>query len=217
MGSVALTTPVPAVVESAVVEAPAVVVSPETASDPVVDPVVGDWSRESTWKAPVCPPGCGSWRGVVTVDPVDPVESVDDVEAAPPDVEVGVPADGASLTVDGSAVPGRWRRGLDEVLASAEAASPPLCRPAGPVEESGPVLSVADPDVDESTWPGAAPLCRAGCDVPPADDVPEPADDDEELGPVDPSEPVVSANAIGIDATAKPTPSATANAPTRPT
>ena len=35
--------------------------------------------------------------------------------------------------------------------------------------------------------------------------------------PVDPAEPVVSANAIGIAATAEPTPNATANAPTRPT
>jgi hypothetical protein len=34
---------------------------------------------------------------------------------------------------------------------------------------------------------------------------------------LDPAEPVVSANAIGIDATADPTPNATANAPTRPT
>jgi hypothetical protein len=34
---------------------------------------------------------------------------------------------------------------------------------------------------------------------------------------LDPAEPVVSANAIGIAATADPTPNATANAPTRPT
>jgi len=37
-----------------------------------------------------------------------------------------------------------------------------------------------------------------------------------ELEPEDPAEPVVSANAMGIDATAEPTPRATANAPTRP-
>ena len=35
--------------------------------------------------------------------------------------------------------------------------------------------------------------------------------------PVDPAEPDVSANANGTDAIAEPTPSATANAPTRPT
>jgi hypothetical protein len=39
----------------------------------------------------------------------------------------------------------------------------------------------------------------------------------DELGPVEPAEPVVSANATGTDATAEPTPNATANAPTRPT
>lgn len=45
----------------------------------------------------------------------------------------------------------------------------------------------------------------------------EPSDGADELVPVEPSEPVVSANAIGMDATAAPTPKATANAPTRPT
>ena len=35
--------------------------------------------------------------------------------------------------------------------------------------------------------------------------------------PVEPPDPVVSAAAIGIEATAAPMPSATANAPTRPT
>ena len=35
--------------------------------------------------------------------------------------------------------------------------------------------------------------------------------------PAEPAEPVVSANATGTDATAEPTPNATASAPTRPT
>lgn len=39
----------------------------------------------------------------------------------------------------------------------------------------------------------------------------------EEPDPVDPPDPVVSANATGTDAIAEPTPNATANAPTRPT
>ena len=43
---------------------------------------------------------------------------------------------------------------------------------------------------------------------------PEEADDASVL---DPAEPVVSAKATGIDATADPTPRATASAPTRPT
>jgi hypothetical protein len=42
-------------------------------------------------------------------------------------------------------------------------------------------------------------------------------DAESALDPVDPPEPVVSANATGTDATADPTPSATASAPTRPT
>ena len=45
---------------------------------------------------------------------------------------------------------------------------------------------------------------------------PEPAAS-AELDPAEPADPVVSANATGTDATAEPTPRATANAPTRPT
>jgi hypothetical protein len=45
---------------------------------------------------------------------------------------------------------------------------------------------------------------------------PEPAES-VELDPAEPADPVVSANATGTDATAEPTPNATANAPTRPT
>jgi hypothetical protein len=41
--------------------------------------------------------------------------------------------------------------------------------------------------------------------------------DDSLLAPAEPAEPVVSAAAIGTEATADPTPNATANAPTRPT
>jgi hypothetical protein len=41
--------------------------------------------------------------------------------------------------------------------------------------------------------------------------------DAAESAELDPVDPVVSANATGTDATADPTPNATANAPTRPT
>jgi hypothetical protein len=47
--------------------------------------------------------------------------------------------------------------------------------------------------------------------------VDDPVDADESALPVDPDEPVVSANANGIAARPDPTPSATASAPTRPT
>jgi hypothetical protein len=40
---------------------------------------------------------------------------------------------------------------------------------------------------------------------------------DDESEPVDPADPVVSANATGIAAIPDPTPRANANAPTRPT
>jgi hypothetical protein len=50
-----------------------------------------------------------------------------------------------------------------------------------------------------------------------ADDVDADDADDASEEPVDPPEPVVSAKATGTDATAAPTPRATANAPTRPT
>ncbi|MGV1006336.1 MAG: hypothetical protein ACOYEV_16575 [Candidatus Nanopelagicales bacterium] len=45
----------------------------------------------------------------------------------------------------------------------------------------------------------------------------EPAAEDDEASALDPAEPVVSAKATGIDATAEPTPRAMARAPTRPT
>ena len=50
-----------------------------------------------------------------------------------------------------------------------------------------------------------------------ADDLADDEADDESEDPVEPADPVVSANATGTDATAEPTPNATANAPTRPT
>ncbi|MEI7546189.1 MAG: hypothetical protein WCJ53_15355, partial [Mycobacteriaceae bacterium] len=45
----------------------------------------------------------------------------------------------------------------------------------------------------------------------------EPDGEPAALDPVEPAEPVVSANATGIATTAEPTPSVTARAPTRPT
>jgi hypothetical protein len=48
-------------------------------------------------------------------------------------------------------------------------------------------------------------------------DAPAVADDASEAEPVDPEDPVVSANATGTEAIAEPTPSTTASAPTRPT
>ena len=66
-------------------------------------------------------------------------------------------------------------------------------------------LPAAEPPTEPATRPECDPA-RWGADF-----VVEPAVE------LDPAEPVVSANATGIDATADPTPNATANAPTRPT
>ena len=75
-----------------------------------------------------------------------------------------------------------------------------------PPAEAG-VPSVAEP------WFDAPP--RDAREVGREDDV---LDEDvaEELSAVEPAEPVVSAAAIGTDATADPTPKATASRPTRP-
>lgn len=83
-----------------------------------------------------------------------------------------------------------------------------------PFAEPGPALaaeSVSGP-VAESPW-----VCLSGRDVLPDGDVFDRSDGADELVPVEPAAPVVSADATGIDATAQPTPKATASAPTRPT
>jgi hypothetical protein len=72
------------------------------------------------------------------------------------------------------------------------------------------------PERDTARWGAFAvePALPAPAPVEPAPVEPAPVESAVEL---DPAEPVVSANAIGIDATADPTPNANANAPTRPT
>jgi hypothetical protein len=65
------------------------------------------------------------------------------------------------------------------------------------------------PERDTARWGAFA--------VEPALPAPAVVDPVESAVELDPAEPVVSANAIGIAATADPTPNANANAPTRPT
>jgi len=60
--------------------------------------------------------------------------------------------------------------------------------------------------------PRAADVAREGA----FDDAGVTDDESADLEPADPADPVVSANATGIDAIADPTPNATARAPTRP-
>jgi hypothetical protein len=101
-------------------------------------------------------------------------------------------------------------------LAAEEASlSEPATVPPDPRRPVGEALeeSSAESTTEDPPRPArAAP--REGADDFGADDE---SDDDESDEPVEPPEPVVSANATGIDATAAPTPKATANAPTRPT
>jgi len=83
-------------------------------------------------------------------------------------------------------------------------------RPVGEaLEESSAESATEDPPRPARAAP------REGADDFGADDSDDDEPDDDE--PVEPPEPVVSATATGTDATAAPTPRATANAPTRPT
>jgi hypothetical protein len=91
------------------------------------------------------------------------------------------------------------------------------CRVVATGSESCPREPVDEPARSaDATALGAAPRSarRAGT-VALVDAAPDPGS--AALDPVDPAEPVVSATANGIDATAEPTPRATARAPTRPT
>jgi len=91
-----------------------------------------------------------------------------------------------------------------------------------PPEESPPPVTADDPLPESATAPlrrpdpTEEPPARTGPRT--ADDFVDaaPADESAEPDPADPAEPVESANATGTDATAEPTPRATARAPTRP-
>ena len=84
-------------------------------------------------------------------------------------------------------------------------------RPAVEAPAASPEESPTESPTEDPARP-ARPAPREGAADFGADDA-----EDESDEPVEPPEPVVSANATGTDATAAPTPKATANAPTRPT
>ena len=98
------------------------------------------------------------------------------------------------------------RRGV--ATAAAAAPVPRTTGAATPPEESEP-----EPPSSWLLRPGCRPGLPAGADGPAETE--ESDDDDPEDD--EPDEPVRSANAIGIAATADPTPNATARAPMRPT
>ena len=90
---------------------------------------------------------------------------------------------------------------------AADGAEPPRPDPAGEPPDESPTAEPPRPARD-------GPRDGAFVDSDAAD--PD-AVESAALDPDDPPDPVVSANATGTDATAEPTPNATANAPTRPT
>ena len=77
--------------------------------------------------------------------------------------------------------------------------------------------ALAVPDGPSLTALEASPRPRATPRAGPFVDADVPEDESAAPEPAEPPEPVVSATATGTDATAEPTPNATANAPTRPT
>lgn len=93
------------------------------------------------------------------------------------------------------------------------------CRGPRPLRTTVPPTSPSDTSLGSTPLPterSAAPPRVERCrDAPSFDDVV--AESGDTLDPVEPLEPDVSATATGNDTTAAPTPSATANAPTRPT
>lgn len=93
------------------------------------------------------------------------------------------------------------------------------CRGPRPPRTAVPPTSPSDTSLGSTPLPterSAAPPRIERCrDAPTFDDVV--AESGDTLDPVEPLEPDVSATATGNDTTAAPTPSATANAPTRPT
>jgi len=95
-------------------------------------------------------------------------------------------------------------RGLFAVRDSA-VSDPPS--PRGPAGLFGPDAVTVEPPRDRAA-PREGALVDVGA---------EPARESTVFEPVEPAEPVVSANATGIATNAEPTPNATANAPTRPT
>lgn len=147
-----------------------------------------------------------------------------DIAAGAVRAEVSIGEDGAGV----ESVAGTDSRALSGAGTSSTTTGAELLRPFGGVAvadppgvsalgEEDPLLpasgaeSVSEPAAD----PRAPPRAAADRDPPRVALVLDPESDAAEA--VEPAEPVVSAKATGIDATAEPTPRATARAPTRPT
>ena len=137
-------------------------------------------------------------------------------DAPPAGMSGSLPAAGSELATPETRS-GRRRGFLTAEAGALRTALPPRITGAG-LSPVGAPLSVGAPVSVESLRVGDG-------DVPRARDDDCAVGDDEEVDgavdvvdpePLEPADPVVSAKAIGIDATAAPTPRATAKAPTRP-
>lgn len=114
---------------------------------------------------------------------------------------------GAAVETTGTADGPESADGVRSAGGAAESTTTPRCRTTG---GSTRLLESAAPTRDRAR----------GIDTTPGECVANDSDPDESdaaASSADPAEPLVSANAIGADATAAPTPSAIASAPTRPT
>jgi hypothetical protein len=124
---------------------------------------------------------------------------------------------GVSATPDTTELGRGWRTPELAAVPATSGESLPLAADGDPLPDpADPDPRQPDPATDPATDPVDVRAClRAGDDV--VAGVPDDAgDDDADDDPVEPADPVVSANATGAHATAEPTPNATANAPTRP-
>jgi hypothetical protein len=143
-------------------------------------------------------------------------------ESLPPTGATTEPRDGTDTTAPRlTPTPPGATTAPDRRSCALPAGDPGLTPPPRLPESAVPGASLSDEPLPADAVPDDAPRpARAGprdgafVDSDAAD--PEPAES-AELDPDDPPDPVVSANATGTDATAEPTPRATANAPTRPT
>jgi hypothetical protein len=128
----------------------------------------------------------------------------------------------ASLVPEGVSDAPRRCRGAGTVASVGPEADPPRADGAGPAPEppGEPTESAGGPtDVLTGEDPPRGPTREFARPVDGELVVEGDGEDDEEsvFGPAEPPEPVLSANATGMDATAEPIPSARASAPTRPT
>ncbi len=158
-----------------------------------------------------------------------PVGTLDPPPADGPGTDAGAPLDSAETASEGEGaasggvVSGVTRPPSEFLRRGTAVSAAPTglwVRARGPAPSRAADSAASDPDSPPSADPRPPPARgpRVGEDL--REDEEDDEEDDEESAepdPLDPAEPVVSANAIGSEPRPEPTPRATANAPTRPT